>query len=209
MADPTTFADAIAILDKYGITEPPAVVDHLRAAKEETPKPGDPRLARTELHMVATPQMSLEAAAEIARKAGITPVILGDAIEGEVARSRDGACRHRPPGQAPWAAGENPLRAAVRRRNHGDRARQGPRRPQRRIPAGTGGCPQRRAGYLSRSPATPMASTAPKTMPARSSLPIRWHARRHAIWTRRRCSPIMTATVFSPASATWSSPARR
>ncbi|HVY06784.1 MAG TPA: glycerate kinase [Burkholderiales bacterium] len=83
VADPTTFADALAILQKYGIAEPKAVVDHLRAAKEETPKPGDPRLAKTELHMVATPQMSLEAAAEIARKSGVTPLILGDAIEGE------------------------------------------------------------------------------------------------------------------------------
>ncbi len=83
VADATTFADARAILEKYGITEPRAVIDHLRAAKDETPKPGDPRLANTELHMVATPQMSLEAAAETARKAGITPVILGDAIEGE------------------------------------------------------------------------------------------------------------------------------
>jgi glycerate 2-kinase len=83
VADATTFSDAIAILEKYGITEPKAVVDHLRAAKEETPKPGDPRLAKTELHMVAAPQMSLEAAAAIARKAGVTPVILGDAIEGE------------------------------------------------------------------------------------------------------------------------------
>jgi glycerate 2-kinase len=83
VADATTFADAVAILEKYGITEPKAVVEHLRAAKEETPKPGDPRLAKTELHMVAAPQMSLEAAADIARKAGVTPVILGDAIEGE------------------------------------------------------------------------------------------------------------------------------
>jgi glycerate 2-kinase len=83
VADATTFADAVAILEKYGITEPKTVVDHLRAAKVETPKPGDPRLAKNELHMVAAPQMSLEAAAEIARTAGVTPVILGDAIEGE------------------------------------------------------------------------------------------------------------------------------
>jgi len=83
VADATTFADAVAILEKYGITEPKAVVDHLRAAKDETPKPGDARLASAELHMVAAPQMSLEAAAETARKVGITPVILGDAIEGE------------------------------------------------------------------------------------------------------------------------------
>ena len=91
VADPTTFADALAILDKYRITEPVAVVNHLRAAREETPKPGDPRLAGTELHMTATPQMSLEAAAEVARKAGVAPVILGDAIEGE---SREVALVH-------------------------------------------------------------------------------------------------------------------
>jgi len=83
VADTTTFADAVAILEKYRISEPKAVVDHLRTARDETPKPGDPRLAKSELHMVAAPQMSLEAAAEIARKAGVIPLILGDAIEGE------------------------------------------------------------------------------------------------------------------------------
>lgn len=81
--DATTFAEARAILEKYRITEPKAVLDHLKEAREETPKPGDPRFAKAELHMVAAPQMSLEAAAEVARKAGVTPVILGDAIEGE------------------------------------------------------------------------------------------------------------------------------
>lgn len=91
VGDSTTFADAIAILKKYGITEPAAVVAHLRAAKEETPKPGDPRLAHAQLRMIATPQMSLEAAAGVARRAGITPVVLGDAIEGE---SRDVAMVH-------------------------------------------------------------------------------------------------------------------
>lgn len=108
VADPTTFADALAILDKYRITEPQAVVNHLRAGGEETLKPGDPRLTRTELHMVATPQMSLEAAAEVARKAGVTPVILGDAIEGEsreVARVHAGIARqirrHGQPAKAP------------------------------------------------------------------------------------------------------------
>lgn len=91
VVDSTTFADAIAILQKYGITEPAAVVAHLRAGKDETPKPGDPRLAKTRLRMIATPQMSLEAAAEVARRVGVTPVILGDAIEGE---SREVAMVH-------------------------------------------------------------------------------------------------------------------
>jgi hydroxypyruvate reductase len=81
--DPTTFADARAILEKYAIAEPNAVVAHLRAAAEETPKPGDPRFAGSETILVATPQMALEAAAAVARRRGVTPVILGDAIEGE------------------------------------------------------------------------------------------------------------------------------
>lgn len=81
--DPTGFAEARAILAKYGITEPRAVLDHLDRAAEETPKPGDPRLARAQTVMVATPQMSLEAAAAVARAAGVAPVILGDGIEGE------------------------------------------------------------------------------------------------------------------------------
>ena len=89
--DRTTFADARAILEKYGIKEPVAAVEHLRAAKDETPKPGDPRLAKIETHLIAAPQESLVAAAEVAQAAGITPVILGDSLEGE---SRDVALVH-------------------------------------------------------------------------------------------------------------------
>ena len=81
--DPTSFADALAILEKYRIDAPAAVTAHLKAAAEETPKPGDPRLARAVTHMISRPQDSLEAAAAVARAAGITPVILGDSIEGE------------------------------------------------------------------------------------------------------------------------------
>ncbi|WP_340117659.1 glycerate kinase [Pelagibius sp. 7325] len=81
--DPTSFADALAILDKYDIDAPSSVRKHLQAAAEETPKPGDPRLASCETHLIARPQDSLEAAAAVARAAGVTPVILGDSIEGE------------------------------------------------------------------------------------------------------------------------------
>ena len=83
VADPTTFADARAVLAKYGVTEPAAALRHIEQSKDETPKPGDPRLARAQTVLIATPQMSLEAAAEVARRAGVTPMILGDAIEGE------------------------------------------------------------------------------------------------------------------------------
>jgi glycerate 2-kinase len=81
--DPTSFADALAILEKYRIDAPEAVVAHLKAAAEETPKPGDPRLAKAVTHLISRPQDSLEAAAAVARAAGVTPVILGDSIEGE------------------------------------------------------------------------------------------------------------------------------
>ncbi len=81
--DPTTFTDAQAVIEKYGIDLPANVKRHLAAAKDESPKPGDKIFANTQTKMIATPQMALEAAAKIARDAGIVPVILGDAIEGE------------------------------------------------------------------------------------------------------------------------------
>ena len=83
VADPTSYADARAILERYGVDVPQPVADCLRREADETPKPGDPRLQGCETVLVATPQASLEAAAESARAAGITPVILGDAMEGE------------------------------------------------------------------------------------------------------------------------------
>lgn len=94
--DKTTFADALAIVRKYNIAEPKAAIAHLEAGREESVKPGDKSLAGNVLEMIATPQLSLEAAAEVARRAGITPLILGDAIEGEsreVARVMAGIAR--------------------------------------------------------------------------------------------------------------------
>ncbi len=81
--DATTCADAWAILQRYGIAVPAAVADALHAGRLETPKPGDPRFDGHQVHMVATPQQSLEAAAEAARAAGIAAHILSDEIEGE------------------------------------------------------------------------------------------------------------------------------
>ena len=81
--DPSTFAEARAILAKYAIEPAPAVRAHLEAAVEETPKPGDPRLARAEYRLVATPKDALAAAAEKALSLGIEPILLGAGIEGE------------------------------------------------------------------------------------------------------------------------------
>jgi hydroxypyruvate reductase len=80
--DPTTCADALAILDRYGINAPAARA-LLESGAGETIKPGDSRLAGIETHLIATPQMALEAAAEVARRAGFATYILGDSIEGE------------------------------------------------------------------------------------------------------------------------------
>jgi len=83
VADPTRCADALAILARYGIEVPPQVRAALDSGRGESLKPGDARLQRAELRMIATPQMALEAAAAVARSAGVAPVILGDSIEGE------------------------------------------------------------------------------------------------------------------------------
>ena len=83
VADKSTIADARAVLEKYGISEPRSATEHLKRAQDETPKPGSARLANTTTILIATPQLSLEAAAEVARKAGVLPLILGDALEGE------------------------------------------------------------------------------------------------------------------------------
>jgi hydroxypyruvate reductase len=81
--DPTTCADALAIVQRYGIELPAPVREVLESGRGESVKPGDPRLARAETRMIATPQMALEAAATVAREAGYSAPILGDAIEGE------------------------------------------------------------------------------------------------------------------------------
>jgi len=83
VADPTTCADALAILRRYGIEPPGPVREVLESRRGESVKPGDPRLARSTVRMIATPQMALEAAAGVARAAGFAPHTLGDAIEGE------------------------------------------------------------------------------------------------------------------------------
>jgi len=83
VADPTTCEDALGIIKRYGIDVPAAVREVLESGRGESVKPGDPRLASAETRMIATPQMALEAAAEVAREAGYAPYIFGDSLEGE------------------------------------------------------------------------------------------------------------------------------
>ena len=82
VADPSTSADALAVLKRYAIEVPAAVRTWLQSPESETVKPGDPHLARSHFQLIARPQQSLEAAAVKARQAGFSPLILGD-LEGE------------------------------------------------------------------------------------------------------------------------------
>ena len=81
--DLTTCADALAILDRYRIAVPAAVRAALADGTLETPDPADVAFSRNEVHLIATPQQSLEAAAAAARAAGIEAHILSDEMEGE------------------------------------------------------------------------------------------------------------------------------
>lgn len=83
VADPTTCAEALSIVRRYGIALPRAALELLETGCGESIKPGDPRLAHSRALIIATPQMALEAAAAVAREAGVAVHILSDAIEGE------------------------------------------------------------------------------------------------------------------------------
>jgi hydroxypyruvate reductase len=104
VGDPTTCADALAIVDRYRMAVPDAVRRLLASGACESVKPGDPRLARSELRMITAPQVALEAAAKVARDAGLAAHILGDSLEGEARDlgkamagiARQVALRHQP-----------------------------------------------------------------------------------------------------------------
>jgi glycerate 2-kinase len=83
VGDPTTCADALDVVRRYGIELPAAAREVLESGRGESVKPGDPRLAGAAVRIIATPQIALEAAAAVARGAGLAAYILSDAIEGE------------------------------------------------------------------------------------------------------------------------------
>lgn len=83
VADPSTRADALAIVERYRLELPPAVREWLGREACESVKPGDPRLQGHETRIIAAPQLALEAAARVAREAGLDAHILGDSLEGE------------------------------------------------------------------------------------------------------------------------------
>lgn len=83
VGDPTTCTDALAIAARRGIALPETAVSALTRSTWESIKPGDPVLANGEFRMIARPADAQAAAADAARKAGLSPILLGDDLEGE------------------------------------------------------------------------------------------------------------------------------
>ncbi len=85
--DPTTYTDALGILERYRINAPAGVMETLQAGSQgklsETPKPGDAVFRNVENRIIATAHDALLAAAEYLRAQGVPTVILGDSITGE------------------------------------------------------------------------------------------------------------------------------
>lgn len=107
--DPTSFADARAIIERHGVDLPAAVQAHLAAGADESPKPGDPCFANSSARLIATPSRALAAAADIAREAGYAVDLLGDALEGEarlVAKEHASRARDSAPGTIILSGGE-------------------------------------------------------------------------------------------------------
>jgi hydroxypyruvate reductase len=89
--DPTTLADARAIVAKYGLAVDDAIRRALDNASNESCKPGDPAFARTQFELIARPKASLDAAIKVAESAGYAIIDLGADLEGE---ARDVAADH-------------------------------------------------------------------------------------------------------------------
>jgi len=204
--DPTTFQDAVDVLNRYDIRPPRAVLEHLvagvRGEREETPKPGDPVFERVENRVIASAQHSLAAAAQVFREAGIAPVILGDSVTGEArevakvmaALVRQVRMRAEPfkPPVALISGGARRAGAAAAAASSCSRSRSSSRAFRASTP----------------SPPTPTASTAPRTTPGRCSPPTRSRARRPEERMRASCSPRTTATGSFRRWVTSWSPAR-
>jgi hydroxypyruvate reductase len=85
VADPTTFAEALAIVREAGVAAliPPVVVAHLERGADETPGPGDPRLAGSSYEVIGTRHIAMDGAARVARELGYDVEVIPAASTGE------------------------------------------------------------------------------------------------------------------------------
>ena len=107
--DPTTYQDALDIVQRYELQAPRAVLEHLargaRGELAETPKPGDRIFKRVENRVIATARQSLQAAADFFTERHIGAAILGDSVTGEareVAKVYGALAREVRLNAAPW-----------------------------------------------------------------------------------------------------------
>jgi len=208
VADPSTCADALAILRRYRIDAPVQVQRILDDGEGESVKPGDTRLLGHETHTITAPQIALEAAAAIARNAGLVPYILGDSLEGEareLGKAMAGIGRqvvvHGQPFEPPCvllSGGET----TVTLKGNG----RGGRNVEFccRWRSSSTGCRACTPSQL-----TPTAWMAPKKSPVRFSRPTR--SRKLGSWVSKPAPAWMPTTAMASSRlwATRSSPARR
>ena len=195
--DPTSCADALSILRRYGIDMPSAVRELLESGRGESIKPGDPRLAHSEVRMVATPQMALEAAAQAARAAGVRALHLERCHRGGGTRCGEGTGRDRGANRRARPAPTAALRAAVGRRDDRDRARHRAEADAMRNFCSRSPlhCKAIRASML--WPATRMESTGKRRLPGRALGPTHSRVPGPAVCGPRTCSPITMPTASS------------
>jgi glycerate 2-kinase len=91
--DPTSGADALAILDRFGIEIPQNVVGYLSGPDSETPKPSDPRFEHVTNTIIASAKDALDAAMRYAEAAGVTPILVEVAAEGEARKVAEAHAR--------------------------------------------------------------------------------------------------------------------
>lgn len=81
--DSSTAAEAMAILERFRLDAPQSVLKFLNSPAARTPDASDPLFAGNEVHIIASPKLSLQAAAQCAESMGVRALVLSDAIEGE------------------------------------------------------------------------------------------------------------------------------
>jgi hydroxypyruvate reductase len=133
--DATTCAHALAILQRYQIEISPVVMNALSSAQWESPKPGDSLFDQTSVHLIATPQQSLLAAAALAESKGLRAYVLSDEIEGEsreVGKVHAALARASARGQGPFvkpcvilSGGETTVTIRAAQAKSGVKAREG------------------------------------------------------------------------------------
>jgi glycerate 2-kinase len=102
--DGNTRQDALKLIGQYRMNIPDAVMRHIQSEASAAPLPDDPVFAKNKVHLIASAAVSLQAAADEARRQGVKAVILSDAIEGEAqevakvhaAIAREVALKNRP-----------------------------------------------------------------------------------------------------------------